>query len=347
MRKRAIYAAILLVSVFFIGGVVLKNLAEGKKNNSMELFARAIYYVKNFYVEDVNPFKLIENAIRGLTKKTSPVAGYVKGDLDAFKTRENLSVPGIIIHPEFDRMLVLRVVKGSDAEKKGIKKGDILTKIASTPTRLMSLWEAKWLLYGPEGTEVEVCFFRKGEEKKLTLKRDFPPAPLEWVEEDVVRIYKIFPSTAEELKKSLKGKDSVIVDLRYFLDGDWEAALELASLLSIRMEVLIKGRHETVKKAIGPAPFRAKVALITGPNCTGACTIFAGILKASGARIFGSPAKAGCGWIALNLLSDAFLIVPSYEILVENMHLCKDGVKAEKIEGKDPIKFVREKLAQE
>lgn len=346
MRKKVLLPALLIVSFFLIGGVVLKNLRSDRNSNYLEIFGRAIYYIKNFYVESVNPAELIENAIRGMTKKASPVAGYVKGDLEQFRLRSVFFHPGIIIYPQLERMIVLRVVKGSDAYEKGLRRGDIITKIENVPTRLLSLWEANWLLYGKKGTDVSLKFFRRGEEKEVKVKRDFPIHDFYWRERDLLEIYRIFPETVVALKDSLKGKNKLIIDLRFFFDGDWKAAIELASLFIPNQEITLKTRNREFKKKIGSRVFSGRMILISDTNCIGACAIFSGILAASGVKLLGKDAKAGCGWLTVNLFENSFLIVPDSEIIINGHKLCRDGVKAIKVAEKEILKEARRKLEE-
>ena len=60
-------------------------------------------------------------------------------------------------------LYVIAPIKGSPAEKAGIKAGDVIEYIEAKATRDISLYDARQLLLGEAGSKVKLGVLRAGE----------------------------------------------------------------------------------------------------------------------------------------------------------------------------------------
>src|SRR5947209_13207110 len=84
VREKQVVLALLaavLVSMF-AGAVMAKRLpSQGGVYENLKVFTEALSYVESNYVEEVEPEKVIQGAIRGMLKTLDPHSSYMPPDL--------------------------------------------------------------------------------------------------------------------------------------------------------------------------------------------------------------------------------------------------------------------------
>lgn len=135
------------------------------------------------------------------------------------------------------------LVYGSAARGSDLREGDVVKSIGGKDLKGLSLKEVETLTLGKAGTDVEVVFEHKGNEQKLTLKfTAIPDAKVEskllpgdigyvrlpsFESEDVVIE---FVGHIAELQKKSGGLKGLVLDLRGNPGGQFQLALDVASL---------------------------------------------------------------------------------------------------------------------
>ncbi|TFW22145.1 S41 family peptidase [Massilia arenosa] len=133
--------------------------------------------IKTDYVEPVQDKKLLEDAISGMVSSLDPHSVYL--DKEAYRElKENVAGKfvglGIEVAAEDGYVKIVSPIEDSPAYRAGVKAGDLITRIDSTPIKGMSLDDAIKRMRGEPGTKVTLTIARKGEDKPwvTTLARE-------------------------------------------------------------------------------------------------------------------------------------------------------------------------------
>lgn len=127
----------------------------------------------------IDPDKLFYGSIAGMVSAIGdPYTVFLPPEQQKTTKEElNGSFDGVGIQLGFDkdkRLVVIAPLKGTPAEKIGIKPQDMIIKIGDKDTNGMSLPEAVKLIRGPKGTQISLTIFQEGDSdtKTYTLTRE-------------------------------------------------------------------------------------------------------------------------------------------------------------------------------
>jgi carboxyl-terminal processing protease len=171
-----------LVGVGLVAGVALslqfpavaQKAAGGVPLPLAELRQLADVYglIKSDYVEPVEDKKLLSEAISGMVSSLDPHSVYL--DKKAYREmRESMQGHfvglGIEVSMEDGYVKIVSPIEDSPAYRAGIKPGDLITRIDSTPIKGLSLDDAIKKMRGAPGSKVTLTIARKGEDKPLAV----------------------------------------------------------------------------------------------------------------------------------------------------------------------------------
>ena len=128
--------------------------------------------IKSDYVEVVEDKKLLTEAISGMVASLDPHSAYL--DKKAFKelregTQGKFVGLGIEVGMEDGYVKVISPIEDSPAYKAGLKAGDLITRLDSTPVKGMTLDEAVKRMRGEPNTKIILTVARKDEDKPLLI----------------------------------------------------------------------------------------------------------------------------------------------------------------------------------
>ena len=123
-------------------------------------------------VEPVEDRKLLSEAIGGMVSSLDPHSVYL--DKKAYREmRESMQGRfvglGIEVSMEDGYVKIVSPIEDSPAYRAGIKPGDLITRIDSTPIKGLSLDESIKKMRGAPGSKVALTIARKGEDKPLAV----------------------------------------------------------------------------------------------------------------------------------------------------------------------------------
>ncbi len=113
------------------------------------------------------------------------------------------------------RLVVIAPLKGTPAEREGVRAKDLILKIGEKETFDLTLPEAVELIRGQAGTKVKLVFLREGEEKSY--------------EKEIERAKINVKSVEVEYKQSKKGREVAILKVSRFgekTDSEWDSAVD-------------------------------------------------------------------------------------------------------------------------
>lgn len=223
-------------------------------------------------------------------------------EYEAFERRYLTSYSGVGVAlklDENDKIVVNRVLSGSDAEQSGILAGDELLKINGKNVK--SLNDAAELMEGGGDNDVEFTVSRGGVVKKYKLSRSK-------VEDDgvtyevkdsskhigYIRISTFRKGTSKSFKNAiemLKAKDcdKIIVDVRGNTGGVVEEAFGSADKVLKKAKLgKIVSKKKTKKYTSDDSSADVKLVVLVDQDTASAAEIFAAALKANDVKIIGT-----------------------------------------------------------
>ena len=292
-----------VIAVYALVGGILSPLATRAQQPindagaQIRIFESVLQHIQNDYVDEPNLEKVRAGALRGLAYGLDPYSSYLTAEqVKEYQNSKTTNKVGI--GAEFSQvssyLYVVSVIKGSSAEKAGLKAGDVIEYIGTKATRDVSLYDARQLLNGDAGSEVSVRVLRAGE-KPQTLKivrgkYTVPQAEsrIEAGKVGVIKIYSLEDGEANDIKAQVQsltkqGVQKIILDLRGVAVGTLQEAVSVANLF-IKDGDLAKviGRENKVTKTYTADPSKAifdgKVSAIIDLGTAGVGEVVAGAI---------------------------------------------------------------------
>jgi carboxyl-terminal processing protease len=323
MRSRTWVALVVGAVVGFSGALATNVFAERQEGSAASpgkdsaipwqeahLFAEVFERIKREYVDPVDDQKLVENAIRGMVSGLDSHSAFLDNEeFDEIRLSTMGSYPGVGIEVAADGSVVkiVHAIKGSPADRAGIKAGDLISEIDGVAVGADATGAIS-RMRGDAGTLVRLTVRRPstGEMKEYDLKR--AEVAVHSVEEQplaegygYVRITEFSETTPQdldtaigELKRSIPGRiKGLVLDLRNNPGGVLESGVAVAdAFLDHGVIVTADGRtpdarfrmDATAGDVLDGAPL---VVLVNGGTAS-AAEIVAGALKDHGrAEIIG------------------------------------------------------------
>ncbi|WP_342602008.1 S41 family peptidase [Peribacillus sp. FSL E2-0159] len=222
--------------------------------------------IKDNYYEEVDEEKLVDGAINGMIKSLDdPYSAYMdKKEASSFHESISSSFEGIgaEIQEQDGQIMVVSPIKGSPAEKAGVKPNDIILSVDGKSVEGLSSSEAVLKIRGEKGTKVDLSISRAGESEplELTIKRDTIPIETvyaEMLDDGVAKIQvtSFSEHTVQELKTALeemskKDMKGLVLDLRGNPGGLLDQAIEMASLFIPNGEVVLQVEDRSGEKIV-------------------------------------------------------------------------------------------------
>ncbi len=201
---------------------------------------------------------------------------------------------------------VVAPLKGSPAEKAGMKAGDLILKINGGTTAELSIDKAVSLIRGPKGTTVTLNVLREGRKDPFDVKivRDTIDLPTIDTEKRtdgvfVIRLYGFTATSPDLFRDALQefiasGDSKLIVDLRGNPGGYLDAAVGIGSYFLPQGDVVVRERSgsapEQIFRSQGLATWADgfKMAVLMDGGSASASEILAGALQENGiAKLIG------------------------------------------------------------
>jgi carboxyl-terminal processing protease len=195
-------------------------------------------------------------------------------------------------------LTVVAPIKGSPADKAGLKAGDKIIKIGKTETGDMTVDTAISLIRGEKGTPISLTIFHAGDKttKEISIIRDTIEIPTidTTLRDDgvfVISFYSFSENSANLFKDALQKfidskSDKLIIDLRGNPGGYLSEAVQIASWfidqgLPIVREDFGDKKKENIYRSYGPRIFsdRLKLVILVDEGSASASEILAGAIK--------------------------------------------------------------------
>ncbi len=269
-RRGMVRYALGLLLAFLLGLGMAGSWASSQKTGDeedifeqLDLLMEVFERIRADYVEPVDDKKVLQGAIAGMLQSLDPHSSYLPPkSYDSLQFQMEGEYGGLGLEVTMDKGVVVVVspIRGTPAERAGLKAGDYITHIDGKPVMGLSLDEAVEKMRGPVGTAITLTVVRRGEEEPFEVKIVREKIVVPSVEARIERgrigyiaVSSFNEQTAKGIKKAIRSfraehKDDligVVLDLRNNPGGLLDQAVAVADEFLARGEIVsVRGRHE-------------------------------------------------------------------------------------------------------
>ncbi len=293
-------------AIIFVSGCALVAFARPGERyfdiaKSLDIFATLFKEVNAYYVDEVDPRKLVSIGINGMLESLDPYTDYIpEENLEAFSIQTTGQYAGIgaLIGVINKKTVVTEPYLGFPAQKAGIRVGDELISVDGKNIQGKGTIESSALLKGKPKTDVEIVVKRAGQKDDLHFKITREKIKINnvvyqgMVSSDVgfIKLNDFTPGAGKEVEEALvklkeKGAKKIILDLRDNPGGLLYEAVNIVNVFVPKgLEVVnTKGKvqewNKTYTTLNNPVDTEIPVAVLTSSGSASASEIVAGSLQ--------------------------------------------------------------------
>jgi carboxyl-terminal processing protease len=293
----------LFVSLMIIAGFAFRSPAEKyfEIAKSLDIFATLFKEVNAYYVDEVEPQKLIRKGIDGMLESLDPYTNYIPEDeLETFRISTTGQYGGIgaLIGVVNKKTVITHPYKDFPAYKAGLKVGDELISINGKSVKGDQTSDVSLLLKGQPKTEVEVKVRRYAQKEDIIFKIKREKISLSnlayygMIEPDIayIKLDDFTSGASKEVADALsdlkqRGAKKLILDLRDNPGGLLHEAVNIVSLFVPKGQPVVstKGKVEEWNKTYStlnaPLDIEIPIVILTSQGSASASEIVAGSLQ--------------------------------------------------------------------
>ncbi|MFZ2556113.1 MAG: S41 family peptidase [Minisyncoccia bacterium] len=296
--------------------------------------------------------KRVYGMIQGLAESLGDPYTYFLPPVEQKQFQEDLSGNfegvGMEIAVRDEVLTVVAPLKGTPAERAGMKPGDLILKINDVDTRGMDVSAAVNLIRGPKGSEVRIFVAREGwsEPREIKVMRDVINIPvLETKTVDGVFVIGLHNFTSNSpllFRQALRefvdsGQSRLIIDLRGNPGGYLEASVDMASWFLPSGKIVVTedyaGNSDNVDhRSRGYDIFNQnlRMVILVDKGSASASEILAGALRYWGKAQLVGTATFGKGSVQelIPITSNTGLkVTVARWLMPDGVQIPKDGIK--------------------
>jgi carboxyl-terminal processing protease len=255
-----------------------------------------------FYVDDVNPNKLVKTSIDKMLESLDPYTNFIsEEDVEDFRfmTTGEYAGIGALIGKQKGKIVISEPYEGFPAQKSGLRAGDVLLEVAGKVTEKLSTEDVSNLLKGPAGKPVVVKVERYGQKKPFEIsivreKIQIDPVPYYGMldkETGYIRLSNFTVDCTERVKMALielkekQGAKSLVLDLRSNPGGLLMEAVRISNLFIPKGQEIVSTRgkvkqwDKVYKATENPLDTVMPIAVLVDRGSASASEIVAGAIQ--------------------------------------------------------------------
>jgi carboxyl-terminal processing protease len=293
------------IAIVVIVGVSFYSFTRDEKNfevaKNLDIYHTLFRELNMFYVDEVNPNKLVKTSIDQMLESLDPYTTYISEDqMEDFRfmTTGEYAGIGALISKQNDKIIIAEPYEGFPAQKFGLKAGDVLIEVEGKLTKEMNTEDVSSLLKGPANKPVKIKYERYGEKKPVTIdvvreKIQIDAVPYYGMLDKntaYIRLSSFTANCSNEVKKAfleLKNNDphSLVLDLRGNPGGLLTEAVEIVNFFVPKGSEIVSTRGKVTqwdkvyKATSNPIDTVIKIAVLTNSGSASASEIVAGAIQ--------------------------------------------------------------------
>ncbi len=268
---------------------------------SMETFASLFKEVNRYYVDDVEPTELANEAINSMLGSLDPYTNYIPEDrIEDYRTMTTGEYGGIGAEVEKinGKVIVTMPLEGYAADKAGLRIGDEIVKIDGLEIAERPISNIKNLLKGQAESKVKLTIRRWNEQETFDMEithekvRENNVPYYGMVNEDIgmIKLTDFTQKAGLEVKNALvdlkaKGAEKIILDLRGNPGGLLNEAVNITNVFLPRGYEIVSMRGKSSEwsknyRALNePVDTEVPLAILIDNNSASASEIVSGVLQ--------------------------------------------------------------------
>ncbi|UII21043.1 S41 family peptidase [Fulvivirga ligni] len=268
---------------------------------NLEIFSSLFKEVNGYYVDEVNPNETIKIGIDAMLASLDPYTNYIpENEIEDYRTQSTGQYAGIgAITGRMDgKIMVIMLVEGFSAEKKGLQIGDQIIAVDGIDVTQMDSEQIGELMKGQANTSVSLTVNRYGQDTPVTLElkrekvtiKNVPYYGLVGKDIGYIKQTQFTMHAGKEVRDALKelkdkGAKKVILDLRGNPGGLLMEAVNISNVFIPKgMEVVsTKGKitenNASYKTLSQPEDTDIPLAVLISSGSASASEIVAGTIQ--------------------------------------------------------------------
>ncbi len=268
---------------------------------SLDIFATLFKEVNAYYVDDVNPKKLIETGINEMLDQLDPYTDYIpEEDIEAFsiQTTGQYAGVGALIGIVNKKAVITNPYVGFPAERGGIRVGDEIISVDGKNVQGKPTSDVSTLLKGKPNTEVEIEVKRSGQKENIKFKLVREKIKISNItyygmvdsETAYIKLDEFTPGAGKEVEEALakmkkQGAKRLILDLRDNPGGSLYEAVNIANAFIPKGKEVVstRGKVQDWNKSYTtlniPVDTEIPLAILTSGGSASASEIVAGSMQ--------------------------------------------------------------------
>jgi len=300
--KRKIWIGIVIIALV---GVTSLSFTRDEKNfevaKNLDIYHTLFRELNMFYVDEVNPNKLVKTSIDQMLESLDPYTNYISEDqIEDFRfmTTGEYAGIGALISKQKDKIVIAEPYEGFPAQKFGLKAGDEILEVSGKETKDMSTEDVSSLLKGPANKPVEIKVRRMGTKKPITFnvvreKISINAVPYYGMLDNktaYIRLSQFTANCSQEVQKAYlemkdKNPESLVLDLRGNPGGLLMEAVKIVNFFVPQGEEIVSTRgkvsqwDKVYKASAVPMDTTIKIAVLVNRGSASASEIVAGAIQ--------------------------------------------------------------------
>lgn len=312
LRMRAFFAKTKKYLIGAGGALILSVMIQATEPDSlfeisknMEVFTSLFKELNTYYVDPIEPGKMVKNGIDAMLKNLDPYTTYItEEDIEDYRIQTTGKYGGIgsTLRKQGDYLMIGEPFENSPVVKAGMKAGDIIMELDGRSVKGKEIDDVSKFVKGSPGTNLKLKVKDPitGAVSDKTITREeinisaVPYADLIGPEKDLAyvrltqftdRCTNSVRGALDSLKKVKPELKGVVLDLRYNPGGLLDEAVSMCNLFlnGNTMVVSTKGKAEEWDKTYltKSAPWDEKIplAILVNKNSASASEIVAGTMQ--------------------------------------------------------------------
>jgi carboxyl-terminal processing protease len=299
-RNRIILSiSLVLVAGLTTGFLITQETRDFRIAKNLDIFFSLFREVNTFYVDEIDPDKIIKSGIDNMLKTLDPYTVYYpESEVDdfTFMTTGKYGGIGSLVRPGDDYTVINEVYKGFPADLAGIKAGDLLKKVDGVSLKGFTTDKVSEKLKGNPGTPISVTIERNGKDIDYQLKREkivMPPVPYFGMidtKTGYIRFNSFTQDCIEDVRNALitlkkNNPQQIILDLRGNPGGLLTEAVDIVNLFVgpgnevVSTKGKVKQFDEDFKTTKTAVDDKIKLAVLINRGSASASEIVAGAIQ--------------------------------------------------------------------
>jgi carboxyl-terminal processing protease len=281
------------------GFLVTQETRDFKIAKNLDIFFSLFRELNTFYVDEINPDKIIKTGIDNMLKTLDPYTVYFpESEADEFVLMTTGKYGGIgsLVRGGGEYVVFNEVYKNFPADRAGIKAGDKLIKLDGVSLKGITTEKVSDKLKGNPGTDITLTVERNGKETDYTMKREkiiIPPVPYFGMIDSktgYIRFTNFTQGCIEDVKNALvalktSNPQQIILDLRGNPGGLLTEAVEIVNLFVgpgndvVSTKGKVKQFDEDFKTTKAAIDEKIPIAVLINRGSASAAEIVAGAIQ--------------------------------------------------------------------